>query len=216
MWTDGVLVDRAAAGGYDALMVTSTHRRRCSPPRHEERLLDPPVLTPKAILTRLPRIAWLINFLTARLQPGSTAGPERLPHSVDTMFDPTGWIGRGALHPGSLEGQTHRQGHPVGRRCPLAIDLGLDGIVLSNHGGRQLDRAPIPFHLLPGVVPEVGTETEVHLGTGIMNGSDIVASVAMARASRSSHARTSTGSWPAGARGSTAPSRPCRARSVAR
>ena len=38
------------------------------------------------------------------------------------------------------------------------VDLGVDGIILSNHGGRQLDRAPIPFHLLPKVVREVGKD----------------------------------------------------------
>ena len=37
------------------------------------------------------------------------------------------------------------------------VDLGVDGIVLSNHGGRQLDRAPVPFHLLPSVAREVGS-----------------------------------------------------------
>ena len=56
---------------------------------------------------------------------------------------------------------------------------GVDGIVLSNHGGRQLDRAPIPFHLLPDVVREVGRDVEVGIDTGIMNGADIVASVAL-------------------------------------
>ena len=58
-------------------------------------------------------------------------------------------------------------------------DLGVDGILLSNHGGRQLDRAPIPFHLLPEVVREVGKDTEVMVDTGIMNGADIVASLAL-------------------------------------
>ncbi len=57
--------------------------------------------------------------------------------------------------------------------------LGVDGILLSNHGGRQLDRAPIPFHLLPEVVREVGKDTEVMVDTGIMNGADIVASIAL-------------------------------------
>jgi L-lactate dehydrogenase (cytochrome) len=61
----------------------------------------------------------------------------------------------------------------------LLADRGVDGIVLSNHGGRQLDRAPIPFHLLPHVVREVGADLEVHLDTGIMSGTDIVASVAL-------------------------------------
>jgi L-lactate dehydrogenase (cytochrome) len=57
-------------------------------------------------------------------------------------------------------------------------DAGVDAIVLSNHGGRQLDRAPIPFHLLPEVVKEVGSDLEVHLDTGIMSGQDIVAAIA--------------------------------------
>ena len=51
-------------------------------------------------------------------------------------------------------------------------------MLLSNHGGRQLDRAPVPFHLLPQVVREVGCDVEVHLDTGIMSGQDIVAAIA--------------------------------------
>jgi L-lactate dehydrogenase (cytochrome) len=56
---------------------------------------------------------------------------------------------------------------------------GVDGIVLSNHGGRQLDRAPVPFHLLPEVTREVGQDVEIILDTGIRNGADIVASLAL-------------------------------------
>ena len=59
------------------------------------------------------------------------------------------------------------------------IDRGVDGIVLSNHGGRQLDRAPVPFHLLPQAVREVGRDATVMIDTGIMNGADIVAAVAL-------------------------------------
>ena len=60
-------------------------------------------------------------------------------------------------------------------------DAGVDAVLLSNHGGRQLDRAPVPFHLLPRVVEAVGAQhsgVEVHLDTGIMSGQDIVAAVA--------------------------------------
>jgi isopentenyl diphosphate isomerase/L-lactate dehydrogenase-like FMN-dependent dehydrogenase len=60
-------------------------------------------------------------------------------------------------------------------------EAGVDAIVVSNHGGRQLDRAPVPFHLLPGVVEAVGAinpALEVHLDTGITSGQDIVAAVA--------------------------------------
>ena len=57
-------------------------------------------------------------------------------------------------------------------------DLGADAVLLSNHGGRQLDRAPVPFHLLPEVVGAVGADVEVHLDSGIMSGQDVVAAVA--------------------------------------
>ena len=59
------------------------------------------------------------------------------------------------------------------------VDLGVDGILLSNHGGRQLDRAPVPFHLLPRVAAELGRDTEVLLDTGIMSGADVVAAIAL-------------------------------------
>lgn len=58
-------------------------------------------------------------------------------------------------------------------------DLGFDGIMLSNHGGRQLDRAPIPFHLLPTVARELGRDTEILVDTGVMSGADIVAATAL-------------------------------------
>jgi L-lactate dehydrogenase (cytochrome) len=58
-------------------------------------------------------------------------------------------------------------------------DLGVDAIVLSNHGGRQLDRAPVPFHLLPEVARDVGKDVEIIVDTGIMNGADVVASIAL-------------------------------------
>jgi len=56
----------------------------------------------------------------------------------------------------------------------LLADRGVDGVVLSNHGGRQLDRAPIPFHLLPHVAREVGkirklTKMPIAVGFGISN-----------------------------------------------
>lgn len=59
------------------------------------------------------------------------------------------------------------------------VERGVDGIVLSNHGGRQLDRAPITFHLLPAVVREVGDAVEISVDTGIMSGADSMASIAL-------------------------------------
>jgi L-lactate dehydrogenase (cytochrome) len=58
-------------------------------------------------------------------------------------------------------------------------ELGVDGLVLSNHGGRQLDRAPVPFHILPTVARELSSSYEILLDTGITSGADIVAAVAL-------------------------------------
>ncbi len=59
------------------------------------------------------------------------------------------------------------------------VERGADAIVISNHGGRQLDRAPTPLEQLPGIVAAVGDRAEVYLDGGIMTGGDVVAAVAM-------------------------------------
>ena len=60
----------------------------------------------------------------------------------------------------------------------LAQKAGADAITLSNHGGRQLDRAPVPYLLIPEIRKVVGKKFEIHMDTGIMHGSDVVAAIA--------------------------------------
>ena len=59
----------------------------------------------------------------------------------------------------------------------LAVDAGADALVLSNHGGRQLDRAPVPLELLPDVVAAVGDRAEVYVDSGVRSGGDVVAAL---------------------------------------
>jgi len=59
------------------------------------------------------------------------------------------------------------------------VDAGADAIVVSNHGGRQLDRAPTPLERLPSIVAAVGDRAEVYLDGGVLSGADIVAAVAL-------------------------------------
>ncbi|MBK5238459.1 MAG: alpha-hydroxy-acid oxidizing protein [Actinomycetales bacterium] len=186
MWKDRersmALVERAAKAGFDTLLVT------VDVPVAGARLRDkrngfsiPPQLSVGTVINALPRPEWWINFLTT--EPLAFASLSRWSGTVgellDTMFDPTvtyedlAWIK--AQWPGKL---VVKGVQTVDDAKKLAA-LGVDGITLSNHGGRQLDRAPIPFHLLPEVVREVGNDTEVHLDTGIMSGADIVASIAL-------------------------------------
>ncbi|HET6285882.1 MAG TPA: alpha-hydroxy acid oxidase, partial [Amycolatopsis sp.] len=58
------------------------------------------------------------------------------------------------------------------------VKHGADAVLLSNHGGRQLDRAPTPIELLPAVLDEIQGDAEVWLDTGILSGGDIVAAIA--------------------------------------
>lgn len=81
---------------------------------------------------------------------------------------------------------------PVGWEGPLLVKgvqrvddaqelaaLGVDGVVVSNHGGRQLDRSPTPLELLPEVAAAVGDRTEVFLDGGVRSGADVAAAVAL-------------------------------------
>ena len=75
---------------------------------------------------------------------------------------------RGGRPPG------HRQGHPHRVDARRAIDAGAAGVIVSNHGGRQLDGDPATLDTLPEVVAEVGQETTVLLDGGIRSGPDVV------------------------------------------
>jgi L-lactate dehydrogenase (cytochrome) len=186
MWKDRdrsmALVERAAAAGFDTLLVT------VDVPVAGARLRDkrngfsiPPQLTLGTVVNALPRPEWWINFLTT--EPLAFASLDRWSGTVgellDTMFDPTVTFEDLAWIKAQWPGKVVVKGVQNLADAKKLADLGVDGITLSNHGGRQLDRAPIPFHLLPSVAREVGDDLEVHLDTGIMSGADIVASVAL-------------------------------------
>ena len=185
MWKDRdrsmALVDRAARAGFDTLLVT------VDVPVAGARLRDvrngmtiPPTLTPRTVANAIPRPAWWINFLTT--EPLAFASLDSWSGTVaellDTMFDPTVTYDDLAWIKDQWPGKVVVKGVQTVADAARCAELGVDAVLLSNHGGRQLDRAPVPFHLLPEVVAEVGSSVEVHLDTGIMSGQDIVAAVA--------------------------------------
>ena len=176
------LVERADAAGFDTLMFT------VDTPVAGARLRDrrngfsiPPQITMGTVLNAIPRPWWWFDFLTtpklefASLKStGGTVG-----QLLDAAMDPTisyedlevirsMWSGKIVIK--------GVQNIPDAKRL---LDHGVDGIILSNHGGRQLDRAPVPFRLLPELVREVGSEATIMIDTGIMNGADIIAAVAL-------------------------------------
>nr|WP_090277232.1 alpha-hydroxy acid oxidase [Mycolicibacterium komanii] len=186
MWKDRdrsmALVERAAAAGFDTLLVTVDVP--VAGARHRDTrngMSIPPTLTLRTVLDAVPHPRWWFDLFTT--EPLSFASLDRWPGTVaeylDTMFDPTvnfddlAWIKNQWPKKLVVKGiQTLEDARAV-------AELGVDGIVLSNHGGRQLDRAPVPFHLLPTVAAELGDTTEILLDTGVMSGADIVAAIAL-------------------------------------
>ena len=176
------LVERAAKAGFDTLFFT------VDTPVAGARLRDkrngfsiPPHLTMKTLLNAIPRPWWWYDFLTTpKLEfaslssTGGTVG-----ELLDSAMDPSINYEDLKIIREMWPGKIVIKGVQNLEDSKKLADLGVDGILLSNHGGRQLDRAPVPFHLLPEVVREVGKDTEVMVDTGIMNGADIVASIAL-------------------------------------
>ncbi|MDN6380472.1 MAG: alpha-hydroxy-acid oxidizing protein [Brevibacterium aurantiacum] len=176
------LVERAAAAGYDTLFFT------VDTPIAGARLRDtrngfaiPPQLTPKTILNAIPRPWWWWDFLTTQKlefaslsETGGTVG-ELLNSAMDPSIDFDDLAEIRKMWPGKFA----VKGVQTVADAKKLADLGVDSIVLSNHGGRQLDRAPVPFELLPEVAREIGKAAEIIIDTGIRNGADIVASLAL-------------------------------------
>ncbi len=179
--SDG-LARRAAAAGFDTLLFT------VDTPVAGARLRDkrngfsiPPELTLRTVASAIPHPRWWIDFLTTpKLEFASlTSTGGTVGELVDAAMDPT--ISFEDLHAirSFWPGKFVVKGVQTLEDAKKLADLGVTGIVLSNHGGRQLDRAPVPFHLLPEVAREVGKDLEIAIDTGIMSGADIVASVAL-------------------------------------
>jgi len=176
------LTRRAGAAGYDTLFFT------VDTPVAGARLRDqrngfsiPPQITLRTFFDAVIRPWWWIDFVTTpKLEfaslssTGGTVG-----QLLDSAMDPTISYEDLDVIRGIFPGKIVIKGVQNLADARRLVDHGVDGLVLSNHGGRQLDRAPVPFHLLPEVVREVGRDTTVMVDTGIMNGADIVASVAL-------------------------------------
>ena len=176
------LVERAAKAGFDTLFFT------VDTPVAGARLRDkrngfsiPPQISLGTVLNAIPRPWWWWDFITTPTlsfaslsSTGGTVG-ELLNSAMDPSIQFSDLEEIRSIWPGKLV----VKGVQNVEDSKKLADLGVDGIILSNHGGRQLDRAPVPFHLVPEVVREVGKDLDVAMDTGIMHGADIVAALAV-------------------------------------
>jgi L-lactate dehydrogenase (cytochrome) len=176
-------VDRAAACGYRALVVTvdtAVTGRRTRDERNG--LVIPPQLTVGTVASIASRPAYWIRMLASpaiTFANFTTARPGMTIEQTGTLFDPAiGWDHLAELR--------ERWAGPLLVKGPLgaadarhAVEAGADGVWLSNHGGRQLDRTVAPVDLLPAVREAVGAGTTVLIDSGIRHGADLAVAVAL-------------------------------------
>jgi L-lactate dehydrogenase (cytochrome) len=182
------LIDRAAAAHCSALMLTLDlqvigERRR--DPRNG--LTIPPRLTLRNAWDVATKPSWALNVLFGKRRTfgnlvgriGGSSGINTLAEWIATQFDPSAnwrdvewvrscWPGKLILK-GVLDAEDAR----------LAVATGADAIVVSNHGGRQLDGAPSSISVLSEIVEAVGGRCEVMFDGGVRSGQDIAKALAL-------------------------------------
>jgi L-lactate dehydrogenase (cytochrome) len=185
LWRDReasrALVERARVAGYEALVLT------VDTPVAGPRLRDvrngftiPPALSLRTVTNAAVHPGWWIDLLTTeplefaslRSWGGTVA------ELVDRVFEPAATLADVRALRESWPGALVVKGVQGADDARAVVDAGADAVVVSNHGGRQLDRSPTPLEQLPAVVQAVGDRAEVYLDGGILDGADVVAAVA--------------------------------------
>jgi L-lactate dehydrogenase (cytochrome) len=186
LWRDRApakdLVQRAAAAGYDTLMLT------VDTPVGGARLRDvrngltvPPALSLRTFVDGAMHPNWWFDLLTT--EPLRFASLESTDGTVaeliNRVFDPALTMADVEWLRDTWPGKLMIKGIQGVEDARRVVDAGADAVLLSNHGGRQLDRAPVPLELVEPTVQAVGDRAEVYVDTGITHGADIVAAVAL-------------------------------------
>ncbi|MDP9101418.1 MAG: alpha-hydroxy-acid oxidizing protein [Actinomycetota bacterium] len=175
------LLDRARASGFRTLVLT------VDVPVAGARLRDayngltiPPRLTPRTLLDMGRHPRWVFDALTTQpLSFASLGTSDTLEQVINTVFDPSATLDDIGWLRSRWDGPVVVKGLQRVDDAKAAVAAGADAIVVSNHGGRQLDRAPTPLRLLPEVADALGDHAEVYLDGGVRCGADVAAAVAL-------------------------------------
>jgi L-lactate dehydrogenase (cytochrome) len=176
-------LDEAREQGYEALMLT-VDTAVTGMKRQDKRngFAIPPQLTARTLAGLARHPGWVAHILSteplrfATFPEGSTYGRWGMSNQLREQ----------AIRPHDITLLKEQWGGPVVVKGVLSVDdarqavaAGADAVVLSNHGGRQLDRAPVPLELLPDVVDAVGDLAEVYVDSGVRSGGDVVAALGL-------------------------------------
>jgi L-lactate dehydrogenase (cytochrome) len=193
VWRDRGLatefMERCRASGYRALCLTVDMPALGQRERDlRSGMTIPPRLTLGAIADAALHPRWWWRFLTTpRISFENVRGKGRAGHSdvttlwnyITTQFDPS-------LTWDDLAWMVEKWGGPFAIKGILrpeealrAAELGVDTVILSNHGGRQLDGVPAPLDVLPAIAEAVGDRAELILDSGVRRGTDVVKALAL-------------------------------------
>ncbi|MBE1283646.1 MAG: L-lactate dehydrogenase [Rhodobacteraceae bacterium] len=184
----GRLIQRAKDAGCSALVITLD--LQILGQRHKDLkngLSAPPKLTPSTIANLMTKWAWGIEMLGAkRREFGNIVGhvdgvsdTSQLGAWTAEQFDPSLDWGKVEKLMEQWGGKVILKGILDAEDAKMAAKLGADAIVVSNHGGRQLDGALSSIRMLPSILDAVGDDVEVHLDSGIRSGQDVLKALAM-------------------------------------
>ncbi len=182
------LIERAKAAKCSALMLTLDLQIQGQ--RHQDLkngLSVPPQLTLATMLDIMTKPGWALNVMTGRRKSfGNLEGRIKNADTLTTLsqwiagqFDPTLSWDDVAWVKSLWGGKLILKGILDAEDAKLAAACGVDAIVVSNHGGRQLDGTVSSIHALPEVVQAVGDRTEVWFDGGIRSGQDVLKAVAL-------------------------------------
>jgi L-lactate dehydrogenase (cytochrome) len=175
------LLDRAQAAGFRALVLT------VDVPVAGARLRDayngltiPPRLSKRTLIDIARHPRWAIDALTTEpLTFASLGAADTLEQVINTIFDPSATVEDISWIRERWDGPVVVKGIQRVEDAKAVVAAGADAIAVSNHGGRQLDRAATPLRLLPDVVDAVGDDVEVYLDGGVRSGADVAAAVGL-------------------------------------
>jgi L-lactate dehydrogenase (cytochrome) len=182
------LVDRAKAANCGALVLTLD--LQILGQRHKDLkngLSAPPKLTLPNIVNMMTKPRWCLGMLgTRRRQFGNIVGHVKGVADMGSLSEWTAKQFDPKLNWGDVEWIKKRWGGKLILKgimdvedAKLAVASGADALIVSNHGGRQLDGAPSSIEALPAIAVEVGSKIEVHMDGGIRSGQDVLKAVAL-------------------------------------
>jgi L-lactate dehydrogenase (cytochrome) len=174
-------VVRAKESGYEALVLTvdtPVAGRRLRDVRNG--LTIPPTLSLRTLAEGALHPSWWFDLIsTAPLEFASLNRFDgTVAELVGKVFDPSVTIDDLAWLRSLWEGPLIVKGIQTVADALAVVEVGADAVIVSNHGGRQLDRAPTPLEVLPGVTDALGDRAEVYVDGGILSGSDVITAVA--------------------------------------